>query len=98
MSNKKDKLARIAQLKKQIEAIEGEAPESYELVKVEPDGGGICDYREVVAVSGHMQLLINYCEVEYSYSPSLNGIRPKSDKNYLGTWFEIRESDIAILG
>lgn len=98
MSTKKDKLKRVKELQEQIEKIWNEpVDDNYELVAVTPDGNGVRDMTEVVAISKDIDKLIAYCEKTYSYSPALSDNKPDSDKNIWGTWYRLAITDVIIV-
>jgi len=92
----KTKEERIAELKKQIAEIEAEHEGNWILNKISPNGGS-GQKEETIAISENQQWLINYCEQNFSYSPSLDGNRPESDKNYLSPYYVIEEAPVAIV-
>jgi len=98
MSTKKDKQERVNELKIQIQKIWAEpVDDNYELVAVTPDGGGVRDLTEVVAISKNMNKLIDHCEITYQYTPILSDTKADSDKNIWGTWYQLRISEIIIV-
>ena len=98
MSTKKDKQKRVNELKEQIKKIWDEpVDDNYELISVTPDGGGVRDITEVVAISKDMDSLIDYCKKTYSYKPVLSDRKAESDKSIWGTWYRMRISDTIIV-
>ena len=97
MATEKDKRERINKLKKEIEEIRNEPSNSYVLIQVTPDGNGVKDMELNLVVSTNQVSLINYCEDEFNYSPSLTDKRSDDDKDWFRTWYRISDSDIKIL-
>lgn len=98
MSTRKDKKERVKELEEQIKKIWAESvDDNYELVAVTPDGGGVQDYREVIAISRNKDNLIVFCENMYSYSPALSDTKPSHDKNIWATWYHLRITDVIIV-
>ena len=98
MSTKKDKQKRVNELKEQIEKIWKEPiDDNYELIAVTPDGNGVRDMTEVVAISKDMGSLIDYCKQTYKYIPELSFKKPETDKNIWGTWYRMKITDVIIV-
>ena len=98
MSTKIDKQERVKVLEEQIKKIwEEPVDDNYELIAVTPDGGGVRDFTEIVAISKDKDKLVKYCEKTYSYSPELSDSKPESDKNVWGTWYRLSISGIIIV-
>ena len=94
--NVETKAQRIKKLKDKINEIEKEHEGNYALYKISPNGGS-GQTRKMVAVSESQGWLINYCEQQFSYSPSVDGKRPESDKQFQSPYYSVQDSEVAIV-
>ncbi len=93
---KPSKADRIAKLKEQIKLIEAEHEGNWVITKISPNGGS-GQKEETIAISENKDWLVNYCEQNFSYSPTFETVRPESDKQYLSPWYRIEEVPVVIV-
>lgn len=103
MKSKDERIAELEEHKaKTIAKLEAEIAklkdETYILIQVVPDcGGGIQDRTTDIAVSKNIKVLIDYCESNFAYSPSLTDKKPESDKELCKSWYKVVSTDVEIL-
>jgi hypothetical protein len=94
--NVKTKAERIQELRDKIAEIEKEHEGNHGLWKISPNGGS-GETRTLIAVSENKGWLRNYCEQQFSYTPSDNGRRPETDKQFQSPYYTIQDSKVAIV-